>query len=283
MFHTLSLVKALYHGSPDPHDSALRPDGERCVIGSVDAIVGATSDEEEYMTRLYGRTPRRFEVIPPGVDLDVFRPLDRRASRAELGIGSGRVILFVGRADRIKGLQMLLAAVAEMRPRIAEPIRLVIVGTGNDRAGRHSIAVAAARLGLEDVVDIRGTVPHEGLPRYYSAADVLAMPSAYESFGMAAVEAMACGTPVVAFRVGGLAETVCDGLTGYLAPPGNRDELARLLETVLTQSEAGRLGRQARFAANRFRWQNVVARTLDLYEDLVHQQRFAYRRVAGES
>lgn len=282
MFHTLSLVKELYHGGPDPHDTALRRDGERCVIGSADAIVGATAEEEAYMTRLYGRTPKRFDVIPPGVDLDLFRPLGRRQSRKELGIEPGRVMLFVGRADRIKGLHMLLSAAAEIRDRLPEPLRLIIVGTGGNRAAHRSISAASARLGLQDVVDIRGTVAHEDLPRFYSAADVLAMPSAYESFGMAAVEAMACGTPVVAFRVGGLAETVCHGFTGYLAPPGDRHELARLLETVLTQGDADRLGRQARIAAHRYRWQNVAARTLDLYDDLLYQQRFAYRRVAGE-
>lgn len=283
MFHTLSLVKELFHGGPDPHDSALRRDGERCVIGSADAIVGATAEEEEYMARLYGRSPRHFEIIPPGVDLDVFRPLDRLASRQELEIGSGKVILFVGRADKIKGLDTLLRVAADLKDRLTEPLRLVIVGTGSDRATRHSIESASARIGLQNMIDVRGTVTHDELPAFYSAADVLAMPSAYESFGMAAVEAMACGTPVVAFRVGGLAENVCDGLTGYLAAPGNRDELNRLLEKALTQPDMDRLGRQARLAANRFRWQNVVAQTLDLYDDLLHQRRFAFERVAGES
>lgn len=282
MFHTLSLVKELFYGHPDPQDTVLRPDGERCVIGSADAIVGATAEEEDYMTGLYRRTPNRFDVIPPGVDIDTFHPMDRETSRRTLGIGSGKVILFVGRADKIKGLDLLLSAVAEMRGRLACPLRLLVVGTGTDRSTRHSLRAASARYGIEDIVDVRGTVSHAELPQYYSAANVLAVPSAYESFGMAAIESMACGVPVVAFRVGGLAETVVHGRTGFLAAPGNRDQLRELLLTTLLRADAERLGRQARLEANRFSWQNVAAQTADLYDDLLHDRRFVYGRAAGD-
>jgi D-inositol-3-phosphate glycosyltransferase len=282
MFHTLSLVKELYHGGPDPHDSALRPDGERCVIGSADAVVGATAQEEDYISELYRRSPRRFEVIPPGVDLDLFRPLDQKECRKELGIGPGHVVLFVGRADKIKGLNLLLSILSERRIREREPVRLVIVGAGVNRAERHALEAAVSRLGLREMVEIRGTMPHEDLPRYYSAADVLAVPSAYESFGMAAVEAMACGTPVVAFRIGGLAETVTHGVSGLLAPPGDRDAFASLLETALAHPKGGKLGRQARLAAYQFSWRNVAARTVSLYDDLLYRHRFACSRVAGQ-
>jgi D-inositol-3-phosphate glycosyltransferase len=282
MFHTLSLVKELYHGGSDPHDSALRRDGERCVIGSADAIVGATSEEEGLISDLYGRAPRRFEVIPPGVNLDEFRPLDRASCRQELGIGPGRVILFVGRADKIKGLTMLLSIVAGIRRTTSEPPRLLVVGAGTNRTTRHALEATAARLGIDDRVNILGTVAHEQLPAYYSAADVLAAPSEYESFGMAALEAMACGTPVVAFRVGGLAETVKHGFSGFLAPPGDRETFKRLLERTLCENEAALLGRQARMVADRFGWRHVAARTIELYDDLLLRNRFAYMRVSGE-
>jgi D-inositol-3-phosphate glycosyltransferase len=280
MFHTLSLVKELYHGGPDPHESALRRDGERCVLGSADAIVGATAQEEDYISKLYGRVPRRFEIIPPGVDLELFRPLDTEKSRKELGIGPGPVILFVGRADKIKGLNLLLNTLAELRS--SEQVRLVVVGAGVNPAERHTLDAAIGRLGLQGTVEIRGTVPHESLPAYYSAADVLAVPSAYESFGMAAVEAMACGTPVVAFGVGGLAETVTHGVSGFLAPPGDKQSFRHLLELALSRSKGGTMGRQARLAAYQFSWRNVAARTVSLYDDLLYRQRFAYMRVAGQ-
>lgn len=281
MFHTLSLVKELYHGGTDPHESALRRDGERCVIGSADAIVGATAQEEHYISELYGRVPRRFEMIPPGVDLDLFTPLDMEKSRRELGIGPGRVILFVGRADKIKGLNLLLGCLAETRR--SENVRLVVVGAGVNRAERHTLEAAIGRLGLQGAVDIRGTVPHEDLPAYYSAADILSVPSAYESFGMAAVEAMACGTPVVAFGVGGLTETVTHGISGLLAPAGDKRAFRNLLESALARPKGGSMGRQARLAAYQFSWRNVAGRTVSLYDDLLYRQRFAYTRVAGQS
>jgi D-inositol-3-phosphate glycosyltransferase len=281
MFHTLSLVKELHSSAPDPRDSALRRDGERCVIGSADVVVGATSEEEDYMKRLYGRGPRRFEVIPPGVDVDLFRPRNKQVSRRALGIGPGRVVLFVGRPDKIKGLDVLLTSIAELRGRLPGPLHLVLVGSAADRRGRHRLHPAISRLGLDDLTDVRGTVPHEELAQYYSAADVVAMPSAYESFGMAALEAMACETPVVAFRVGGLAETIRHGLTGFLATPGNREDFTRCLERALLHPDTARIGRQARLAAHGFQWRNVAAQTLELYDDVLRRQRFASSRVAG--
>lgn len=281
MFHTLALVKQLFDGSMDPRDSALRPDGERCVAGSADAIIGATAGEEEYIRRLYGRTPKRFEVIPPGVNPDLFRPLDPTASRKALGIGAERVILFVGRYDKIKGLEALLSIVAGLRDRIPDPIRLVVVGTEQDRGGRHPIRLAAARLHLDDIIDIRGTIPHNELPRYYCAADVLAVPSVYESFGMAAVESIACGTPVVAYRVGGLAETVRHGLSGFLAAPGNRQEFGYYLQSALLQSRGDQQRERISSAAATFRWQHVASETLALYDDLLWQHRFSFTHVSG--
>jgi D-inositol-3-phosphate glycosyltransferase len=173
--------------------------------------------------------------------------------------------------------------VAGIHDGVPGPLRLLVVGAGTDRSTRCALEATAARLGIEASVEIRGTVPHEQMPSYYSAADVLAAPSAYESFGMAAVEAMACGTPVVAFQVGGLAETVTHGVSGLLAPPGDREAFRELLKRALRGNEAAKLGRQARMAANRFGWEHVAARTISLYDDLLFRQRFAYVRVSGES
>lgn len=280
MFHTLSKAKEFHLGRPDPSDSALRPDGERCVINSADVIVGATESEKEYIEKLYSRTPARFDVIPPGVDLDHFRPRGKRSSRKALGITGDRVVLFVGRCDRIKGLDHLLYAMADIAPSSHYPLRLVVLGHDGDQRQVAAYRQMASRLGLDAIVDFRGVVSQEELPLYYSAADVLAMPSAYESFGMAAVEALACQTPVVAFRVGGLAVTIKDGQTGFLAAPGDRSDLTAKLQTALWSEDLEVMGRQARLSAQRYRWENVARRTMTLYQQL-HAGRFQVPAHAG--
>lgn len=268
MFHTLSKVKQEYLGEADDRDSALREDGERCLIGAVDVVVGATDGEKQLMGRLYGRTPAWFEVIPPGVDLDHFRPHDRRDSRARLGLGEEPVILFVGRLNRIKGLDLLLQATAHAQRRLGTGVQLVVVGgyeRGKEPVPRQYRRLVRA-LGIEDCVEFRGIVSQEDLPYYYSAADVCAMPSAYESFGMVALESMACETPVVAFSVGGLAETIQHGRTGFLAPPGNAPAFEAELLGALRHPDLASVGRRGRTAARRHDWTEIVERTLTVYE-----------------
>ncbi len=270
MFHTLSKVKELYLGKPDPDDSALRSDGERCVLGHADVVVGATESERDDMVRLYDRPPSSFCVIPPGVDLRRFFPQGKEYSRRALGIDAERVILFVGRFDRLKGLDILLRSVAELPASLRRGLRVVLVGGVDPR--RHSrdrwYARAVERLGLQDVVDARGHVDQDHLSLFYSAADICAVPSAYESFGMAAVESMACQTPVVAFQVGGLVTTVRDGRTGFLARERTPESFAQRLAEALASNDLDAMGRQARMAVQRYSWDLVVSRTMDLYEDL---------------
>jgi len=272
MFHTLSKVKEFYTGSSDPTDSALRYDGERRVIEGVDAVVGATTMERDFMDRLYRRSPGRFTVIPPGVDMQVFRPRDRNASRRALGIEADRVILFVGRFDRIKGLDLLIRAVSQLVEGTDQRTKLVVVGGQElgtrDESSRYRHLVS--RLGLDGVVRFCGIVPQMRLPVYYSAADVCAVPSAYESFGMVAVESMACGTPVVAFRVGGLGAIIEQGRTGFLASPGSASNFAGALRQALECDHLDAVARQARITARAYRWDAAARRTLDLYEEVDH-------------
>lgn len=273
MFHTLSRVKELYAGGPDPGDSALRPDGERCVVAAADAIVGSIEAEAEQIERLYGRTPARYEIIPPGVDLDHFRPHDQALSRHILGLSGERIILFVGRLDRIKGVDLLLRAIAEIAPVSAQDVRAVILG--HDEGARRTLGTyqaMARRLGIERYVEFRGIIPQSELPLYYSAADVLAMPSAYESFGMAAAEAMACETPVVGFRVGGLASLIEGGRTGFLAAPGDQTDYVSRLHAALWHDDLSRIGRAARRAVSHLGWDAVTESTADLYYDLLHSR-----------
>jgi D-inositol-3-phosphate glycosyltransferase len=191
-------------------------------------------------------------------------------------------VLFVGRLDRIKGLDILLTSIADVGARLRERIRLLVVGHDVD-AERKQVNLyrrMAARLGIADCVEFRGVVPQSELPLYYSAADVLAVPSAYESFGMAAVEAMACGTPVVAFRVGGLQATVRDGQTGFLARAGDRRDFTATLQRALTAPDLQSIGRHARMAAQRYRWENVTRDTIDLYRQALRSS-FASQHAAG--
>jgi D-inositol-3-phosphate glycosyltransferase len=268
MFHTLAKVKELYSGQPDPNDTILRFDGERTVMEDADVIVGATVDEQHLMRRLYPRPPRDYAVIPPGVDTDVFRPIDRAASRRVLGIDAEKVILFVGRPDRIKGFNILLRAVGELKASGYDRLKLIVVG-GFGAAGEAGHKRLEREYGLEKTVEWRGVVAQEGLASYYSAADLCAIPSAYESFGMVALEAMACQTPVVAFAVGGLAATVNDGKTGFLARAGDPADFARLLADALSSPTLDVIGRRARIAVQRYTWESVTSRTLEVYQDAI--------------
>jgi D-inositol-3-phosphate glycosyltransferase len=278
MFHTLSKVKERYAGITDAGDSDLRGAGERCVIAGSDAVIGATAGEGDLMRELYGIAPRRYEVISPGVDLDRFGPLDRATSRLALGLGSEAIILFVGRFDPMKGADRLLRAFALVRDRLPCGTRLLLAGGGRESRALRRLATS---LGLDDAVDFRGVVSPEEVSLYYSAADVCAVPSVYESFGMAAVEAMACGTPVVAFAVGGLAETVRDGRSGLLVPPGDEHAFADALVRALEPHMNASLRRHARGAMRSRSWDRGVSDLLALYDDLASAERCLCRRVAG--
>jgi D-inositol-3-phosphate glycosyltransferase len=274
MFHTLSKVKDFYLGREDPTESALRADGERCIITRADIVVGSTDGELEEMARLYEKTPAGYAVIAPGVDLATFRSMDRPESRRALGLEARRVIVFVGREDPMKGLDVLLRSVARLPERLREGLKVLLIG---GREGRHSPDAARRRslvskLGLQDVVEVRGNVAQSELPTYYSAADLCAVPSAYESFGMAAVESMACQTPVVAFDVGGLAVTIRSDHTGFLAQPGNSEDYAQKLEAALCHPDLGHIGRLARMSVQNYSWERTAERTLDLYDTLLQSR-----------
>ena len=273
MFHTLARLKSHYSGEADRSDSALRIDGERCLIGRADVVVGATEAEHHDMARLYGRQPAAYATIPPGVDFELFRPVDRAFSRRILGIEADRVIVFVGRQDPLKGLGILVHSIAELPVHLRTGMKVIIIGGGDGPGGRpgRKLATFVGRLGLQDIVRMEGHVEQYRLPLYYSAADICAVPSAYESFGMAAVEAMACGTPVVAFRVGGLATTVRDGVTGFLAPSTDGKAYAETLRGALEHPERSVLGCRARLSVQRYSWAAVTARTAELYEEAAEQ------------
>ena len=270
MFHTLGEVKNRHH--LDEREPNYRIDGERLIANGVDRVICASEGEKDMLLGLYGVPVPLVSVVPCGVDIERFRPLDRSQVRKRLGIpAKERVVLFVGRIEPLKGIDVLLRAVSHLDGRFRA---LVIGGDGKDLARKGELSELASALNIADRVTFLDAVPHSDLPLYYNAADVCVVPSYYESFGLVAVEAMACGVPVIASRVGGLKETVQDGQTGYLVPWLCPEPFAERLELLLNNESLRRsLGREARAAAERFRWSEVAARVEDIYHDLVSQYR----------
>ncbi len=270
MFHTLGEAKNRHH--IQEREPRYRIDGERNVAKGADRVICAGEGEKEMLVNLYGVPARRIAMVPCGVDTEKFRPASRARARRKLGLDPDEpVVLFVGRIEPLKGIDVLLRAAASLEG----PYRLLVVGgDAKDSERTDELRSLAAELGIESNVTFRDAVPHDELPAYYNAADVCAVPSYYESFGLVAVEAMACGVPVVASRVGGLKETVKDGRTGYLVPWRCAEPFSERLDLLLRNEPLRRsLGREARAAAERYRWSAVAARVEDVYHELVSQYR----------
>ena len=263
-FHTLERVKAEVGMASD---AALRPRIEAEVVRCADLVVASTVEERAQLVHFYGADPDRVEVVAPGVDHLVFSPGDRAAARRELGLPDRPVLLFVGRIQRLKGADLAIGALAELRDPRAE---LVIVGGPSGTDGDAELAhlhAMVAELGLERRVRFVAPQPHERLVTWYRAADVCVVPSQAESFGLVALEAAACGTPVVASDVGGLRSLVDHGKTGYLVEQRDPAEFARAIERVLAgNTVALRAGAIARAAG--YRWNIAAARLRRHYDDL---------------
>lgn len=270
MFHTLGAVKNRARlGEAEP---PARIVGERAVACAADSIVCATAHEQGLLRRLYSIATERTVVIPCGVDTGLFRPRNRAAARAQLALpADGRIILYVGRIEPLKGLDVAVDALA----RLGEPAPLLLV-VGGDEAAQPEIArlraLATAR-GVAEHVRFVPAVPQQHLPLYYAAADVCIVPSYYESFGMAALEAQACGRPVVASRVGGLTDVVRDGVTGYLVPWHCPEPFTERLDLLLRNNALReRMGQSARDHAARFAWPAIARRLEALYTDVIERR-----------
>jgi len=261
MFHTLARLKNRVAHGPDELEPAVRLAAEARLVAGVDRIVAANVVERGQLIDLYGADPARIAVVPCGVDTDLFAPGDREAARAALGLEQGPLVLYVGRLAPIKGLETLLESVARLRA-AGEPVRLLIVGGDTDEPldGHESdLRRRIDRLGLGAAVRFVGAQPQDRLRTYYVAADVTVLPSYYESFGMVALEAMACGSAVIASRVGGLQTTVRDGLTGLLVAEHDPVALAEAIARVLDDGTlAWRLGREGVRWAAQHRWPCVA-------------------------
>jgi D-inositol-3-phosphate glycosyltransferase len=266
-FHTLAKTKLRARaGEMEPQ---WRISAEKIVSQSADAIVVTTAQEQEDLSRLYGIARSKVHVIPAGVDLELFRPIDKNEARQALGLREDKVILYVGRIEPLKGLDVLVGAL----PLLEDPenTRLLVVGgkPGQD-AELERLKSFADELGIGEKVTFTGAVEQDRLPVYYSAADAFVLPSYYESFGLVALEAMACGTPVVVSRVGGLKTFIKNGETGYLIPWHCPEPFAQRLDMLLENpSLREKMGKAARADALNMSWRGVAEQTSEFYTSLV--------------
>ena len=197
-FHTLSLIKMQSRSGED--EPAVRQHTEKEIIASADRIIAFSPHERDAIVRLYDGEAGRIELVPCGVDLDRFRPLGRDAARDELGINGHKVLLYVGRIEALKGVDLLLHTAAHLD---GDDVQVLVVGSDAQGSGEvDRLRRLADDLSVGESVEFLGRIPQERLAWYYSAADACVIPSFYESFGLAALESMACGTPVVASGLG---------------------------------------------------------------------------------
>ncbi len=269
-FHTLARVKDVASTGDTP-EPIFRKRGEARVIRAADRVIAPTETERGQLVDLYGADPDSIYVVPPGVDLERFSPGDSVSARRRLGFGDEPTVVFAGRLQPFKGTDVAVQALARLL-RMVPDARLVIVGGDSplgNRGERVRLKLTARRLGVGDRVRFLEPVPHYELPDLYRAADVVVVPSASESFGLVALEAAACGTPVVATAVGGLRLTVRHGETGYLVDRDASSFAAALSRVLADPSARERLGRNAVKLAQRFPWSRTSDGILETYASVM--------------
>ncbi|MHC0429893.1 D-inositol-3-phosphate glycosyltransferase [Streptomyces sp. O3] len=283
--HTLAKVKNASLAEGDTPEPEARIRGEREVVRSADRLIANTADEARALRGLYGADAPRTEVVSPGVATGTFHPGDgRAAARARLGLPADALVpLFAGRIQPLKGPDVLVGAVAELlrlapglRARLLVPVVGGLSGTGARASG--GLRELAARLGVADVLRWERAVPQQELADWYRAADVLVVPSRSESFGLVALEAQACGTPVLASAVGGLPAAVWDGVTGRLVRGHAPVAYARQLLWFAEHPElAAPMGAAAVRHARALGWDTAAERTLGVYERALAARRLRMR------
>ena len=264
MFHTLGAVKnAVDTGIREPE---VRIKSEKEIIKDCHRIIAPTGREKDYLINYYNASPETISIIPCGVNLDIFRIIEKEIARNSLGFNGEGIILFVGRIVPIKGIDKLLMALNHLEN--IERLRLLVIGGDkNCQDEVNRLRRLSKSLKIESSVTFLGLVEQEKLPYFYSAADVCVFPSHYESFGLVALESLACGTPVVATDVGGIRSVVRDGETGYIVldnvPQLLAEKITLALSTPRAKTDASCSIRESVF---KFSWSNIAEATLQEYQ-----------------
>lgn len=264
-FHTLARVKA-EGGDPEPER---RERAEARIIGCADAICVSCDEEEEQFRRLYGNPPGLVEIVAPGVEHAFFTPGDKRGARFALGMGEGPILLFVGRIQPLKGVDVAVRALAALNRRDAS---LYVVGGASGSQGDSEVTRVHAlieELGLTRQVHFVEPQAHHMLSTYYRAADAVWVPSRSESFGLVALEAAACGIPVIANAVGGLLSLVDHGSTGFLVADRDPNMFAEHTNELLNNPAlAAAMSSAAAERGRRYTWSFAAARLRRVYTDI---------------
>ena len=280
MFHTLALLKNKIARSDAEKDSKIRIEGEKKVLSGIDKVIVATKDERKQLVNLYDAKKKRIEIIPPGVDTTRFYPIPQDEAKEFVGMPHDeKMILFVGRIEPLKGIDNLIRAIAQLKGAdvLSQcPHYLYIIGgdpngeNGDMSAEMAHLQALRDQLGISELVIFLGKKDQDSLQYYYSAAEMVIMPSHYESFGMVALEAMACGTPVIATQVGGLQHLVQDQLTGFTVPHGDPDALEEKITMLICKD-----GLRQQMSANtlkytkKFRWEKIVRRLHKCFKSII--------------
>ncbi|HEX2090347.1 MAG TPA: glycosyltransferase [Actinomycetota bacterium] len=277
-FHTLGKVKNSAAPAGEHAEPRVRLNGERRVVRRADRLLAPTATEARQLVELYGADPRQIRIVAPGVDGQLFAPLPKEEARRRLGLDDRRLILFVGRLQPHKGPDVAIRAFAEAIRRDCEATRRVVLwlvggpsGVGSSGEAARLQALASS-LGIADRVSIVGPRPHSNLAIYYSAAEAVLVPSRSESFGLTALEAQACGTPVIAADSTGLRHVVKDGETGFLVANWDSRRYAQRILSLLTDAQlAWRMADAGSHHARRFSWDSTVRGVRGVYGELLNR------------
>jgi len=277
MFHTLGEMKNRIARTEAEREGAYRINGEKEVLRRADRVIAATIAEVTQLRFLYKANQRKLVVIPPGVDVSHFYPILSDEAKMYVGLKpDDRMVLFVGRIEPLKGLDTLIQAMSHLQLKEVRPVHLAIIG-GDPAASPQEMSAEMARLqklcddlAVGQTVVFLGKRDQDKLPYYYSAAALVVMPSHYESFGMVALEAMACGTPVVASEVGGLAYLVKDGETGFTVPDQEPELLCEKISLLLNDQDLhATMSQRAVEYAQDYAWEKIAKQIVDVYKGLV--------------
>jgi D-inositol-3-phosphate glycosyltransferase len=273
--HTLARVKNQFLAPGDAPEPQSRIEGEDAVTSAADVLIASTEDEWMQLSCHYGVAHDRLKVVHPGVDHDLFHPGDRAEARARLDLGDEAAMLYVGRIQPLKGLELGIRAVEELVAALDRRLVFYVVGGASGGSGDRELTrlrALADSLGVASNVRFVGATSHAEVPTFYRAADVAIVTSHSESFGLAALEAHACGTPLVGTAVGGLSHIVRNGESGWLVPSRDPRVFADRVGSILNDAELrDSFSANALRSARAFSWEATADGLLELYDCLIRE------------